>query len=107
MIASPRRKTWEVHNFTITNSQKKQGINFFIFFSGCRGKKGGESGGEKKKPEQEDGTQETQGSDMDDTNDASQKLTDVLAAGIIFSVHLFDWHSQMNMYSTIYRLIKM
>ena len=87
--------------------KRNRELIFSFFFSGCRGKKGGESGGEKKKPEQEDGTQETQRSDMDDTNDASQKLTDVLAAGIIFSVHLFDWHSQMNMYSTIYRLIKM
>ena len=87
-----------MHNYNYyinfkTYSQKKQGINYFIFFSGCRGRKGGKDGGEKKKPETEDQAEETQGSDVEDMDDASQKLEDVLAAGIIVSVHLFDQRS--------------
>ena len=58
--------------------------------SGVSGRKGGENGGKKKKPEEEDQVQETQGSDIEGMDNASQKVEDVLAAGIIVSVHLFD-----------------
>ena len=58
--------------------------------SGVRGRKGGENGGEKKKLEEQDQVQEIQGSDIEDMDNASQKVEDVLAAGIIVSVHLFD-----------------
>lgn len=61
--------------------------------SGVRGRKGGENGGEKKKLEEQDQVQEIQGSDIEDMDNASQKVEDVLAAGIIVSVHLFDWCS--------------